>query len=266
MTQREMDRGRSLSERAYAVLLRAYPASFRREAGLDMAEMFRDLHRETRARRGATGLLTLWARTLLDVARNAPAERMAALGQRSRRAGRDRPRPSGGDGIMETLVQDLRYALRAVRQRPGFAAVTVLTLGLGLGANTAIFTVVKAVLLAPLPYPEPERLAFVSGRNAQGGQDGVSWPDFALLRGGNRSFGGLAPVRGQSVNFTVATTSSGVEDRPSGDSLCSCAKVSSSSMWLASVRPGATPTTRTRGASASASIGVAASSAAFDSV
>jgi putative ABC transport system permease protein len=166
-----------------------------------MAEAFRDQRRAARARGGALGLARLWLRTFVDVARNAPAERLAAF--RDSRGARDAHPPKGkGDGFVETLARDLRFALRALRQRPGFTLVTVLTLALGLGANTAIFSVVKAVLLAPLPYPEPDRLAFVWGRSATGSEEGVSFPDFRELRDNNRSFAGLALVRSQSVNLT----------------------------------------------------------------
>ena len=59
---------------------------------------------------------------------------------------------------METLIKDLRYGVRSLLKRPGFAVVVVLTLALGVGANTAIFSIVHAVLLRPLPFPDQERL------------------------------------------------------------------------------------------------------------
>ena len=100
---------------------------------------------------------------------------------------------------MPTLFHHLRYALRQLRKSPGFAVVSILTLALGIGANTAIFTVVNAALLQSLPYHDPGRLVYL-GETRSGAQYQkmeFSYPDFVDFRDQNRSFsgvGGYSPV------------------------------------------------------------------------
>jgi len=88
---------------------------------------------------------------------------------------------------LETLWQDLRYAARQLRKNPAFTAVAVLTLALGIGATTAIFTIVNSVLLRPLPYPEPERIVVVS-QILKGEPVPFSPPNYVDFRDQNRSF------------------------------------------------------------------------------
>ncbi|MBK5257058.1 MAG: ABC transporter permease [Vicinamibacteria bacterium] len=107
-----------------------------------------------------------------------------------------------GDGLMETLWNDARYGARMLSRTPGFTFVAVLTLALGIGANTAIFSVVNALLIKPLPLPDSERLVSVSGVDAKGRSQFVSFPDFEDLQKQSRLFEGFTAMVPQSVNLT----------------------------------------------------------------
>jgi putative ABC transport system permease protein len=101
---------------------------------------------------------------------------------------------------MQILLQDLRYGARMLYKNPGFTLIAVLTLSLGIGANTAIFSVVNALLLRPLPYAEPERLVLLSSTRA-GQRHSASYPNYADWRERAQSFEGMAI--GWPQNFTL---------------------------------------------------------------
>ena len=103
---------------------------------------------------------------------------------------------------MQTLWQDVRYALRMLRKSPSFTIVAVLTLALGIGANTAIFSFVDAVLLKPLPYPHPERIVSVWEKNAGGGRNFISTLNFLDWKRLNHSFQFLSAVAWDTVTLT----------------------------------------------------------------
>ncbi|MDF1504922.1 ABC transporter permease, partial [Roseisolibacter sp. H3M3-2] len=106
------------------------------------------------------------------------------------------------------LAHDLRYAARALRRRPGFVAVVVLTLALGIGATTALFSVVNGVLLRPLAFPEAERLVEVRGVSTDGNPERVgasaSYPDYVDYRDQSTRFAHLAAFRTWTTTLTAA--------------------------------------------------------------
>jgi predicted permease len=103
--------------------------------------------------------------------------------------------------FVETLLQDLGFAMRMLRKSPGFALVAVLTLAIGIGANTALFSVVNGVLLNPLPYPQPDRLVALYTHAYQFDNASISYPNFLDWSRQNHSFSSLASFRGE--NFTL---------------------------------------------------------------
>lgn len=162
-------------QRVYERLLRLYPSEFRDEYGKEMATDFRKRIR-------TESPLYLWLQILADIATTAPKEHA------------------------DMLIQDLRYALRAVGQARVFASVIILTLALGIGANTAIFSVVHAALLRGLPYQDPAKLAIVWSPNRflNLGLDELptSAGDFYDWQAQSRSFSEMAAFRGRPFNLS----------------------------------------------------------------
>jgi predicted permease len=219
---------------AYRLLLFAFPAKLRREFGDDMAAMFAMQIDE--ARRGRRSVARLWVRAITDATINGGIARLANERQRASHAsgagiqgvpaprrGSGRPEPGskgaservGGSGgakppgsrwrwWMHAFRQDLRYALRVLARQPGVTCVAVLTLALGIGANSAIFSAVNAVLLRPLPYDDPDRLVTVwEKRPTEGVNDNVVSPaDFLDWARMNQSFEGMAAMTDTTADLT----------------------------------------------------------------
>jgi putative ABC transport system permease protein len=109
----------------------------------------------------------------------------------------------------EDFLQDARYAVRMLRKRPGFAIVAILTLAVGIGANTVIFSVIDAVVLRPLPFSAPDRLVWLNGTFPQSDQAAVSPPDFVEYRSNNRSFVSLG-----AMGYTASPSNLSSGDKP----------------------------------------------------
>jgi predicted permease len=121
------------------------------------------------------------------------ARRQARFGLGGLEQVKEKCRDARGTRWLEDLAQDLRYVLRTLRQRPGFASVALLTLALGSGATTVMFTIINGVLLKPLSYPEPDRLVTVHGQTEKyGDQWGFSYLDFLDCERASRSLGSIA--------------------------------------------------------------------------
>src|ERR1700704_5659028 len=104
---------------------------------------------------------------------------------------------------METLLRDIRYGVRSLLKRPGFTAIAVIILALGIGATTTIFSVVDALLLRALPYPDAGQLVILREVGAQGNQMALTGPDFEDIKTSSQSFSTLAI---SSVSFPLVVT------------------------------------------------------------
>ena len=191
----------------YRTLLWAYPREYRDRFGADVQEAFLDRCRHALDRRGLPGLVVQWVRGGFDALGHATTEWITqGMTARRRRAEQsNRQRFSGrGRGGMDEVLKDVRFALRSFRRRPAFTAVAVLTLALGVGASTAIFSVVNGVLLRPLPYSEPDRLVVLWGNNLERGVEWsrISAGNFRDWREMNRTFASMAIMGGASYDLT----------------------------------------------------------------
>jgi putative ABC transport system permease protein len=171
------------------LLARTLPAGVRGEA------MLGDLLEELAARGGTARARRWFWRQALSLAGRYGWRRAFAAGSRGRAPRRRVMR-------LESLLQDVRFALRSWRRAPGFHVVVVATLALGIGAATAIFSLVHGIVLRPLPYADPERLAYLNEIDESGEQMSVSWPNFLDWRARQRSFEALALSRGESFTWT----------------------------------------------------------------
>jgi predicted permease len=157
----------SPNDRLYRALLRLFPREFRGDFGEQMLDDFRDQRSAARQDGGTARVLRLWIRTLGGALRQAPREHL------------------------ESMARDLKYALRLLTRRRGFAAAIVLTLAVGVGSTTAVFTLADPMLFRPLPYPESDRLVEVYAR-AGASTLVFHVPDFLSAERTARSFEAIA--------------------------------------------------------------------------
>src|SRR5215211_7010459 len=109
---------------------------------------------------------------------------------------------------METIIKDFRFAVRMLLKNPGFTAVAIIALALGVGANTAIFTVVNSVLLSPLQFKEPDRLVMTYGMDPKIGMDKapLSVADYLDWRSQNQIFESMSAFSDNNFNYTSGET------------------------------------------------------------
>src|SRR2546430_8673914 len=104
--------------------------------------------------------------------------------------------------LMETLFRDIRFGIRSLLKQPAFTSIAIVTLALGIGANTAMFSVINAVLLRPLPYTQPDRLVWMSESGDEVAHRPLSYPNFVDWRARNHVFESISTYRTWSMTLT----------------------------------------------------------------
>ena len=164
-----------------------------------MLRLFLERGADERRARGRRGLLRHWARGTLDMVANGIGARWDSAKEGKGRAGAPAAGSRGGNnggGGMDSMLKDVQYAARSLLKSPALALIATVTIALGVGANTAIFSVVRAVLLAPLPYEQPRELVLLWGemRARDVTHFPMSPPDFIAYRDGAEALEDLAAV------------------------------------------------------------------------
>ena len=180
----------------YRLLLRAYPRPFRDRFGRDLEELFDDLYQTRAAGLPRRRRAVFWCRIAADTVRTGLAERV------NRRRLPLRVHHARGPSAMSLFIDDARHAVRALRHQRTLSVVILMTVALAIGANSAIFTVVNAVMLRPLPYADPGRVVMLSMVDRTGGDQLLSVPDYEDLRASLHNFTGLSLMGTQTANLT----------------------------------------------------------------
>jgi predicted permease len=186
--------------RPYRWLLRLFPAAFRGRFGGDMTDVFADRLRRARAE-GRAAVARLWVRTTADLVAHGLAERRAARRRRRRTS------------MLNGWTQDVTFGWRTLRRAPAITALAVMTLALGIGAATAVFSVADALVLRALPYPHANRLFALTDVNTERGHDvNVALPNFDDWRASVDAIDAAAAWQTADVNLAGASGA----DRVSG--------------------------------------------------
>ena len=209
MKNTSVDWGTSWATKRYRGLLAVFPRPFRERYGTQLVRTFRDAASDAMDRKGRHAMLMVCIRMVAELILSAPKEHLVERRQRRRARGAT---PRAARNVWRDLLHDISYSVRTMRKNATFAVVAVMTLALGIGANTAIFSVVYSVTLRPLPYEAPGELAWLSmafvGHGGTPQPFPASEPEYLELKDQAQSFTDMAAY----LNFTSRVNLGGLEE------------------------------------------------------